>query len=218
MAHQTRGSQTREEATHKRRAAQPVAQKPLAQAQSANPISLQRAMADPAHSTPTDVLALQRAAGNRATTRLIQAKLTAGAADDQYEQEADRLAEQVTTMTVDAAVQRTLTPGQQRQVESDTRAVEAAMGRMSWSGSFGPSVTVETPLKWENEACRQLYLGLKDTYDDQQILGTRLYYYFGAIGNWGKAGFRITGHTKPRDSLRAGKDVRTAGVLHVENS
>ncbi|MBN1937894.1 MAG: DUF4157 domain-containing protein [Anaerolineae bacterium] len=45
-----------------------------------------------------DVLALQRTAGNRAVTGLIQAKLTVGAAGDQYEQEADRVAERVLNM------------------------------------------------------------------------------------------------------------------------
>ena len=72
---------------------------------------LQRAIADPASARPADILALQRLAGNRAVTRLIQsfgklpgplartgrvqAKLTVGPAGDRYEQEADRVAEQV---------------------------------------------------------------------------------------------------------------------------
>ena len=41
------------------------------------------------------ILRLQRLAGNRAVTRLLQTKLTVGAADDAYEREADRIAEQV---------------------------------------------------------------------------------------------------------------------------
>jgi hypothetical protein len=43
------------------------------------------------------MLALQRAGGNRATTHLIQTKLTVGPAGDRYEQEADQVAEQVNT-------------------------------------------------------------------------------------------------------------------------
>jgi len=60
-----------------------------------SPLAVQRAIADPSHASPADILALQRAAGNRAVTRLIQAKLTVGPAGDRYEQEADRVADQV---------------------------------------------------------------------------------------------------------------------------
>ncbi len=50
--------------------------------------------------SPADVLALQRSIGNRAVQRVlakhgIQASLTVGAADDSYEREADRVAQQV---------------------------------------------------------------------------------------------------------------------------
>jgi hypothetical protein len=59
----------------------------------------------PAHSETqqgTDlhaVLHLQQTVGNRAVSRLIQAKLTVGPAGDRYEQEADRVAQQVTAMS-----------------------------------------------------------------------------------------------------------------------
>ncbi len=49
----------------------------------------------PTLATPTGVLQLQRTAGNAATHRLIQAKLTVGAAHDPLEQEADRVADRV---------------------------------------------------------------------------------------------------------------------------
>jgi Domain of unknown function (DUF4157) len=56
----------------------------------------------PAHvNTPKPVhplLSLQRQLGNRATTELIQAKLTVGAVNDVYEQEADRTADKVMRM------------------------------------------------------------------------------------------------------------------------
>ena len=40
----------------------------------------------------SDILRLQRQIGNRATMRLIQARLNVGPAGDRYEQEADRVA------------------------------------------------------------------------------------------------------------------------------
>ena len=61
----------------------------------AAPLSLQRALGDPTQLRPADVLYLQRTIGNRATGRLLQAKLTLGPAGDKYEQEADRTAKQV---------------------------------------------------------------------------------------------------------------------------
>lgn len=69
--------------------------------------SVQRAAITPRASiarTPVDgVLQLQRSAGNAATHRLIQAKLTVGAAHDPLEQQADRVADQVVSR---ASIQR----------------------------------------------------------------------------------------------------------------
>jgi hypothetical protein len=48
--------------------------------------------------TPGDMLYLQRTVGNRAVNRLIQAKLKSGQPGDEYEQEADLVAEQVPRM------------------------------------------------------------------------------------------------------------------------
>ncbi len=62
---------------------------------------LQRAQADPQFLTHSDIQQLQRTVGNRATSRLlaqqlsVQTKLTLGPANDKYEQEADRTAQQV---------------------------------------------------------------------------------------------------------------------------
>ena len=69
--------------------------KPLSQAQAIDPILLQRAIASPGPARPSDVLTLQRTVGNQAVAHLIQTKLTVGPAHDRYEQEADRVAEQV---------------------------------------------------------------------------------------------------------------------------
>lgn len=49
------------------------------------------------HSTPP-AARLQQTIGNRAVGRMVQAKLKVGAPDDKYEQEADRVAEQVVSM------------------------------------------------------------------------------------------------------------------------
>ncbi len=64
---------------------------------------IQYALADPRAATPTTILKLQRQAGNRAVTQLIQAKLAVGPADDKYEQEADHIAAQVMTIPAPAA-------------------------------------------------------------------------------------------------------------------
>ena len=71
--------------------------------QSASPQAapdLQRALEDPAQASPAEMLQLQRAAGNRAVSgliqvSLIQARLRVGPVGDAYEQQADRMADQV---------------------------------------------------------------------------------------------------------------------------
>ena len=66
----------------------------------AHPAALQRALTQPQSARPSDILALQRTCGNQAVQQLllrhaVQAKLTVGPAGDHYEQEADRVADQV---------------------------------------------------------------------------------------------------------------------------
>lgn len=65
---------------------------------------IEHAQSNPRSLTPNNVLQLQRLSGNQAVAKLltgtkppsvIQAKLTVGAANDHYEQEADRMADQV---------------------------------------------------------------------------------------------------------------------------
>ena len=67
---------------------------------------LQRLESAPASIRPADVFQLQRAIGNQATDHLLQAKLKLGPAGDQYEQEADRVAQQVVRASRQSAVQR----------------------------------------------------------------------------------------------------------------
>ena len=85
------------EAKQKQQPAQPVAHGPV-QLEEYALLGAQRAVQDPTQACPADILALQRAAGNRVVSRLIQAKLTVGPPGDQYEQDADRVAEQVLSM------------------------------------------------------------------------------------------------------------------------
>jgi hypothetical protein len=75
-----------------------------------HPAALQRALADPSTAAPETILHLQRAIGNRAVGQLlagvsqpVQAKLTVGPAGDQYEREADRIADQVMSMPAPTA-------------------------------------------------------------------------------------------------------------------
>jgi hypothetical protein len=89
---------TTQKAVHQ--VARTSAHPPLAQAQSIDSFLQQRTLASPDQARPSDILTLQRKVGNQAVTRLIQAKLTVGPAHDRYEQEADRVAVQVTTMPV----------------------------------------------------------------------------------------------------------------------
>ncbi len=82
-----------------------------------------RAIEEPGLASPEDILALQRLAGNQAVTHLIQAKLVVGAADDPFEREADRIADQVLSMPSTPAHQTVgttgVTPGAQRQSEEE---------------------------------------------------------------------------------------------------
>lgn len=82
---------------------------------------------------------LQRTIGNHAVGRLIQAKLKIGQPDDQYEQEADRVADRVMRMPAPPAatteekedriqakpVAETITPLAQRQVDEEEEPIQA---------------------------------------------------------------------------------------------
>jgi hypothetical protein len=103
-----------------------------------------------------------------------------------------------------------------RRIQDDYDNIMRYVRDNNWSGSFGPTCNVDTRLKWEDDDCVELYLAVKDDLHDKSFtFGKRvLYYYVGAIGNWGKAGFRISGHTKPSGNVGNSK---THGVLHIDN-
>jgi hypothetical protein len=113
------------QSAHQRQVTKQVAGKQLALIQQFNSDPVQRATVDPSRLRPADVLTLQRVTGNQAVTRLlgraayaprVQFKLMVGPAGDAYEQEADRVAEQVV--------------GEQRTASSPAPAGEAGWGRI----------------------------------------------------------------------------------------
>ena len=111
-----------DDSTRKRQTVQPVSPGPAMLQEQSEPAALQRAIVDPSRARPADILALQRTAGNQAVSRLIQTTLTVGGAGDRYEQEADRVAEQVVSSQRSrpmGAPSATGQPGVQRQGEEE---------------------------------------------------------------------------------------------------
>lgn len=88
---------------------------------------LQRVEQAPGTVGTSDILQLQRAIGNHATANIVQTKLRVGPAGDKYEQEADRMADQVMRSIGNstASAQSVVTSRVQRQ------------GDKSASGSYG---------------------------------------------------------------------------------
>jgi hypothetical protein len=115
------------ESAQKRKAAKPVAQEPVALTLQADLETWQRAVANPRAARPSDILALQRTVGNRAVTRLIQAKLTVGPASDRYEQEADRVAEQVMTMPAPTSRKPTVQRAAEEEEEVQAKPLAASI-------------------------------------------------------------------------------------------
>ena len=138
---------------------------PLATAQ------VQCALAQPDSASPADLLALQRQVGNRAVSGLlargapaIQAKLQVGPVSDPFEEEADRVAEQVVSAPApqaagpvpsvqrlpgDSALQAqplsaSITPLVQRAAEEDEEEVQAKS--LADSGGFAAPSHVESRL------------------------------------------------------------------------
>lgn len=112
---------------------------------------------------------------------------------------------------------RTLTERQTREdFQFIVNKVNEMCARNLWGAleRHGGSVQVKTPLRWEGEGI-QLYLRVKEEYHDRRIPGTSLYYFVGTMGvNFGKGGFRISAHTRPKAQIDKSK---TRAVLHVEN-
>ncbi len=83
---------------------------------SLSPAQTNAAIASPASAHPADLLALQRQYGNQAVQRLIQRKVTVGAADDPLEAEADRMADKVMSASGPTEVHRA--PEEEEEVQT----------------------------------------------------------------------------------------------------
>lgn len=86
---------TEKSGSSKAKASQPATKQPPAPSLAAEVLAQQAAVINPAQASPAALLSLQGAFGNQAVQRLLQTKLTVGAADDPYEREADRVASEV---------------------------------------------------------------------------------------------------------------------------
>jgi len=155
MTNQVQHAEHKDKTSSQRGPAKPIRHGPVAPAPQPDARSLQRAIADPGQARPADILGLQRAAGNRAVTRLIQAKLTVGPAGDRYEQEADRVADQVMSMQLPAAngggvggeVQRLAEPEEEVQAKPSPYA----SGGLSLAASITPLVQRQAEGEEEEE-------------------------------------------------------------------
>jgi hypothetical protein len=90
-------------------------------------VALQAAIENPQNASPGEILLLQRAYGNYAVSRLIQTKLTVGAASDRYKQEADRVAAQVMTMPASAETQPALQRAPEEEEELQMKPLAAPL-------------------------------------------------------------------------------------------
>jgi hypothetical protein len=85
---------------------------------------------------PHPILQLQRTIGNRAVGRLLQAKLAVSHPGEPYEREADRVAEQVTSMS---AIESTATAQRQMMPEAEKKE-EPPVQRKPLAESITPFV------------------------------------------------------------------------------
>ncbi|UCC86430.1 MAG: DUF4157 domain-containing protein [Anaerolineales bacterium] len=142
----------------------------------ADSLVLQRAALDPGWARPPDILALQRAYGNRAVTGLIQAKLTVGPVGDRYEQEADRVAQQVMGMPTPVAVGQAGKGSQLAQRQAEEEEVQMKPARLGKGGL--PLVASITPLvqrqQEEEEVQMKRRQGADGSFQASPGLQTRL--------------------------------------------
>ncbi len=90
-------------------------------------LSVQQATVHPDKAAPSDIIALQKMAGNRAVARWIQTKLAVGPAHDPYEQEADRVAQQVMAMPAPARTQPTVQRAPEEEEELQMKPLAASI-------------------------------------------------------------------------------------------
>jgi len=158
------------ESAQKREVAKPVAQEPVALTQQADLGTLQRAVANPRVARPSDILALQRTVGNQAVTRLIQTKLTVGPAGDRYEQEADRVAEQVMTMPAPTNRKPTVQRAAEEEEEVQTKPLAASITPLVQRQEVPEEEEVQTkPLAQRQEAPEEEEVQAKPLVQRQEV-------------------------------------------------
>jgi hypothetical protein len=148
----------------------PVAQKPVAQVQQADLGTLQRAVVNPRVARPSDILALQRTVGNQTVTRLIQTKLTVGSAGDRYEQEADRVAEQVMAMPAPRSAPSSVQRAAEEEEEVQTRPLAASITPLVQRQEVPEEEEIQTkPLVQRQEAPEEEEVQTKPLVQRQEV-------------------------------------------------
>ncbi len=130
----TSNSERFSDTARKQQSAQPASYLTTRQTQADGMARLQQAIADPGAASPSDILALQCTVGNRAVQRLlashtVQAKLSVSPAHDRYEEEADRVAMEVTRRVEP-------TPPAQREVRPEEEEQEVQTKRVGPGDGF----------------------------------------------------------------------------------
>jgi hypothetical protein len=151
MAEKAQTTKPSDKRVQKREPTKPVAQEPVALTQQADLETLQRAVANPRVARPSDILALQRTAGNQAVTRLIQTKLAVGPAGDRYEQEADRVAEQVMTMPAPTSRKPSVQRAAEEEEEVQTKPLAASITPLAQRQSLEEEEVQTQPLQRQAE-------------------------------------------------------------------
>ena len=133
-------------------------------------------LAHPEQLNPRVVMHLQRTAGNRAVMRLlkqhsIQPKLTVGAADDSYEQEADRVAGQVLAMPASPAPASTTPPSPAVQRESGEEEEEVQMKAQPLAASVTRLQRHDGP---EEENAQASPIQRQDVPEEEEVQASRI--------------------------------------------
>ena len=140
MADKTHEPQPTKQAAAKRHTPDPAGHE--ARWMSGTGFDAEAVLTDPHLGSPAQLLALQHVAGNRAVSRLIQTQLTVGPAHDRYEQEADRVAQQVMTMPLPAQHSPALQRAPEEEEEVQMKPLAA---------SITPVIQREAPPEEEEE-------------------------------------------------------------------
>jgi hypothetical protein len=150
-------------------------------------------MSDPHSAAPDDVLALQQHYGNRAVQRLIQARLSVGPVGDKYEQEADRVADQVMHMTTPSTSRQAL----QRADEDEAVQLKSSIQPVQGDGGFEVKGAVEARLAQRQGG------GAPLSNDVQAFMGSRFDTDFS----------RVRVHTD-REAAQLNRDLQAQAFTH----